>query len=571
VTSSGRRRVAVVTGGAAGIGAAIAEGLGRAGAYVVTMDPVVSLDGSTRLEAAAGSVAEASTAQRITDAGGAARASSVSVTDELGVRELFLSLVDEFGALDVVVNVAGISRPTSFAAGKEDDWAAVLAVHLNGYLNVLGAALPIMAEAGHGQILGVTSGSGWRAANTGAYGCAKRAVAALTWQLGAAAPPGVTVNALSPIAATRMVTGALSKPASGGGKAGDAAATGGLNLGSMPQPEMLGPVGAYLASEQLAWCNGQVIFSSGSEVAWLAPPRPIEVVQTTDLASLPAALETLVPQAFGPAEAAQATNGGSNPRFGPVFAESAVAHAVVRSPARCLLVTDDAEWGAVMESALSPLGVACVGLGAWPAGGDVVTSIPRDFAAASEAVAAVAQEHGPLDVVVLALLDNGGGATAADSTWQQILASHADIAADIRTDAGWVRAVADYSTAAARPVRVVTVTAAAAAGGWSRGQASAQLSRAGRLVTTTQVEAFAVSLESDDSRARQPAADLVAYLATGPDAGRLVGAELVAADGWLGLRSHPCPAGSISFAGPEIPNWLDGTLRTIVTGGALAH
>ena len=60
----------------------------------------------------------------------------------------------------------------------------MLAVHLEGYLNVLDAALPLMAAAGHGRILGVTSGSGWRAADAGAYSCAKRAVAALTWQLG---------------------------------------------------------------------------------------------------------------------------------------------------------------------------------------------------------------------------------------------------------------------------------------------------------------------------------------------------------------------------------------------------
>ena len=97
-------------------------------------------------------------------------------------RALFAELVEEFGALDAVVNVAGISRPTGFAHGEEQDWRAVLSVHLDGYLNVLRAALPLMAAAGHGRILGVTSGSGWRPADAGAYSVAKRAVAALTWQ-----------------------------------------------------------------------------------------------------------------------------------------------------------------------------------------------------------------------------------------------------------------------------------------------------------------------------------------------------------------------------------------------------
>ena len=207
-----RPRVTVVTGGAAGIGAAIAESLGRHGAFVVTVDPGVALDGSPQ-EAGA----EPTTAQRIVTAGGRARASNTSVTDAGALVALFTGLVEEFGALDAVVNVAGISRPTGFAHGAADDWRAVLDVHLQGYLNVLGAALPLMAAAGHGQVLGVTSGSGWRAADAGAYSCAKRAVAALTWQLGAIVPQGVAVNALSPIAATRMVTSGLRQQAPAGG------------------------------------------------------------------------------------------------------------------------------------------------------------------------------------------------------------------------------------------------------------------------------------------------------------------------------------------------------------------
>ncbi len=187
-----------MTGGGAGIGAAIAEAVGRTGAYVVTVDPGVTVDGLAQDEAPA-----ETTADRIVAAGGAARASNASVTDAAAIDALFTGLVDEFGGLDAVINVAGISRPTGYAEGDEPAWASVLSVHLDGYLNVLRSALPIMAAAGRGRILGVTSGSGWRPANAGAYSCAKRAVAALTWQLGRVAPAGVTVNALSPIAATR--------------------------------------------------------------------------------------------------------------------------------------------------------------------------------------------------------------------------------------------------------------------------------------------------------------------------------------------------------------------------------
>ena len=154
---SGRQRVAVVTGGGGGIGAGVAEELGRSGWFVVTVDPLVTLDGTAPLPEA-----EETTAGRIVAAGGSARATSVSVTDGEAVRSLFAELVDEHGGLDAVVNVAGITRQTYFGRGTEEDWLAVLGVHLGGYLNVVDAALPLMAAAGHGRILGVTSGSGWR-------------------------------------------------------------------------------------------------------------------------------------------------------------------------------------------------------------------------------------------------------------------------------------------------------------------------------------------------------------------------------------------------------------------------
>ncbi len=144
-TANNRQRVAIVTGGGGGIGAAIAEELGRTGAFVVTMDPLVSVDGAEQLPSP-----EETTAARIVAAGGSARASSASVTDRDGVRSLFAEVADEFGGLDAVVNVAGITRPTSFTRGSEEDWRSVLSVHLDGYRNVLDAALPIMAACGTG-------------------------------------------------------------------------------------------------------------------------------------------------------------------------------------------------------------------------------------------------------------------------------------------------------------------------------------------------------------------------------------------------------------------------------------
>jgi NAD(P)-dependent dehydrogenase (short-subunit alcohol dehydrogenase family) len=533
--------VAVVTGGAVGIGAAIAEELGRRGVYVVTVDPGVNVDGTPGEGGT-----EATTAQKIVEAGGQARASNISVTDEDAVRGLFTELVDEFGALDVVVNVAGISRASGFAHGEEDDWRAVLSVHVDGYLNVLRAALPHMVAAGHGRILGVTSGSGWRAADAGAYSCAKRAVSALTWRVGQETPPGVTVNALSPIAATRMVLGALTRA---GASAGDSS-TGGVSLGlaSVPPPEHLGPIGAYLASDTFSsWARGQIMFSNGAEVAWVVPPRLLEVARTRDVGSVLAVLESFGSKVLAPAEATQASNGGGNPRLGTAFADGA-PDGGASAASRALVVSDQPARAAEVQEALAARGVACATIDA-PATG---------FAAAAKQLADAAAASGPFDAVVVTLA--GGASSSAGDSWARVLEEHAGITEQIGTDAAWVRAVSDYSSAADRPVRVVSVIDASTAGGRSRAQSAAQLSRAAHPATDDRVDAFALSVEASGG----PVGEIVGHLVCDADAGALSGAELAVGADWFGLRSHPHPAGSVSFGGPDVPGWVDDVLREMV-------
>jgi NAD(P)-dependent dehydrogenase (short-subunit alcohol dehydrogenase family) len=533
-----------VTGGGGGIGAAIAEELGRGGWFVVTLDPLVTLDGSERLPEP-----EETTAGRIVAAGGSARTSSVSVTDGEAVHALFRELVDEHGGLDAVVNVAGITRSTAFAEGTEEDWLAVLAVHLGGYLNVLDAALPLMAAAGHGHVLGVTSGSGWRPADAGAYSCAKRAVAALTWQLGRQAPPGVTVNAMSPIAATRMVAAAVERARQMGG----ASRGGGMSLRSMPGPEDLGPLGAYLVGDRFAWCSGQVLFAGGSEVAVIDEPRLLEAVRSDEVVSLAGVLGAVIPRAFATAESSQASDGGGNPRFGPIFDEPDTPEITLAQVRSCAVVTDRPLLAASLTAALETRSVTCHRV-----------EVARGFRGAADVLRSVVETAGPIDAIVVA----PAGRRPADASangWERVLAEHRGIVEDLHNDAGWARAAADHAASTARPILLVTLTDAATAGGRSRAQASAQLARAAVGSTDGRVTAFAAAIEASEVAAGQPVGELVAHLLSHPEAAALAGAELVIGAGWLGLRSHPRPIGSVTYGGPAVPDWLDATLREIVS------
>jgi len=543
---TGRQRVAVVTGGGGGIGAGIAEELGRSGWFVVTVDPLVTLDGSERLPEP-----EETTAGRIVAAGGSARASAVSVTDGEAVSGLFRELVDEHGGLDAVVNVAGITRQTYFGQGTEEDWLAVLAVHLGGYLNVLDAALPLMAAAGYGRVLGVTSGSGWRAADAGAYSSAKRAVASLTWQLGREAPPGVTVNAMSPIAATRMMASALERARKAGRSGG-----GGISFLSVADPEELGPIGAHLVGEEFGWCTGRVLFAGGSEVAVIDEPRLLEAVRTDDVVSVARVFQEVIPRAFARAEASQVSEGGGNPRFGTIFAERATTEVVPTQVRSCAVVTDRPRLAASLTTALEARSITCHRV-----------DFAHGFGPAADALNAVVEAAGPIDAVVVAPAGGPSTSTSRDG-WEQVLAEHRGLVGHVHTDAGWARAVADYAALTDRPVRLVTLTDATTAGGRSRAQTRAQQARVAAGATEGRVTAFAASVEAAEKEAEKeagrPLGELVAHLLGHPEAAALAGAELVIGAGWIGLRSHPRPVGSITYGGPAVPDWLDATLREIV-------
>ena len=302
-------RVALVTGGGGGIGGAVAVELARQGAAVVVNDSGVAVGGEPLGDAAAQAVAD-----RITTVGGRAAADTTSVTDREGIADLVGRIITQWGSLDVLVTAAGIIRPGHLGVASDEDWRAVLETHLDGHLNCLEAVMPVMAGAGYGRIVTVTSGAGLArvSAESVPYGTAKRAVAALTWQLGEMAPPGVTINALSPIAATRMVPSTARPPTEP--ERGGAAAPA-LDFGAMPRPEFLAPAVAHLCHEAAGWLNGTVVFTNGTEISVISPPRLADAVQTGGLPDPAQVLEAALAAVVGPAERVQTTTGGGMPRL----------------------------------------------------------------------------------------------------------------------------------------------------------------------------------------------------------------------------------------------------------------
>jgi hypothetical protein len=341
----------------------------------------------------------------------------------------------------------------------------------------------------------------------------------------------VAVNAMSPIAVTRMVTAALERAAARGG----GSATGGLSLGSMPEPGALGPLAAHLVGEAFGWCRGQVLFVGGTEAARVEPPHLLEVASTgpgVDLARI-------VDGAFGPAEASQTSGGGGNPRFTSAFGGPVEGAAVIEGT--CALVTDRPEVAAALRDRFA----TC----------HLVPEPPAGFAGAAAALAAL----GPLDAVVVALA--GAPTPRAAEPWERVLAEHEGLADGIHADAAWARAAADHAAASGRPLRLVTVVDATTAGGRSRAQAATQLARAGLAATGGRVAAFAISAEGADVG---PAAALAAHLAGGAGPEALAGAERGAPQGWVGLRSHPRPSAGMVLDGARVPGWFDDVLREAV-------
>lgn len=205
-------RVVIVTGAGGGIGRAHALAFAAEGARVVVNDIGVGLDGS----AAGGGSAAQSVVDEIVAAGGEAVASGANIADWNAAAGLIGTAVETFGGLDVVVNNAGIVRDRMIANTSEEEFDAVVAVHLKGHFATSRHAASYWrglvkegkagADTLNARIINTSSGAGLQGSvGQGNYSAAKAGIAALT--LVSAAEMGrygVTVNAIAPAARTRM-------------------------------------------------------------------------------------------------------------------------------------------------------------------------------------------------------------------------------------------------------------------------------------------------------------------------------------------------------------------------------
>jgi NAD(P)-dependent dehydrogenase (short-subunit alcohol dehydrogenase family) len=255
-------RVAIVTGAGRGIGRAHALELARHGAKVVVNDIGVALDGS----AEGGRSPAQEVVDEIAAMGGESITNADDVADWEGAQRMVNAAVEAFGRLDVVVNNAGFVRDRMFVNAMEDEWDAVVRVHLKGHFCVSRWAAAYWREqqkAGEvvdARIINTSSGAGLLGSvGQAAYSAAKAGITTLTViQAAELARYGVTANAIAPSARTRMTEGVfaemMAKPDDPG--AFDAMA-----------PENISPLIAWLASPQSAHVTGRVFEIEGGKVS----------------------------------------------------------------------------------------------------------------------------------------------------------------------------------------------------------------------------------------------------------------------------------------------------------------
>ncbi len=242
------QRVALVTGGSRGIGRAIAELLAAQGHRI-------AVNYVSNAEAAAATVAA------IEAGGGTAIAVQGDVGDEDAVSALMTQVQDELGAVEILVNNAGITRDDLLMRMKPDAWDAVMETNLKSVYLCSKAAMRGMLRARWGRIINVSSVAGvYGNAGQANYAAAKAGVIGFTMSLAKEiGSRGITVNAVAPGFIETDMTAALGEDAA-------SAAAQQITMGRLGRPQEVASAVGYLASDDASYVTGQTIVVDGGLV-----------------------------------------------------------------------------------------------------------------------------------------------------------------------------------------------------------------------------------------------------------------------------------------------------------------
>jgi 3-oxoacyl-[acyl-carrier protein] reductase len=241
--------VAIVTGGARGIGRAIGEALAADG-YAIA---VVDLNG----EAAEATVRE------LAAAGTIAVAYQADVREYVRAQEVVADLMRRFGRVDALINNAGVTSPTPFPDLTEAAWDLVIGVHLKGSFNWSHAVTPHMLAAGWGRIICISSmnaktGGAFPAVSKTAYAAAKAGMLGLIRGLARDLAPAVTANAVCP----GLIRTELSAAMWAGPQAEAVIAS--IPAGRLGLPEDIANAVAFLVSERASYISGEALDVNGA-------------------------------------------------------------------------------------------------------------------------------------------------------------------------------------------------------------------------------------------------------------------------------------------------------------------
>jgi NAD(P)-dependent dehydrogenase (short-subunit alcohol dehydrogenase family) len=289
--------VVIVTGAGRGIGRGHALEFARQGAKVVVNDLGAELDGTGGSTGPAGEVVDA-----IRSAGGEAVANGDDVADWQGAQRLIQTAIDAFGRLDVLVNNAGFLRDRMIVSTSEEEWDAVIRVHLKGHFAPTRFAAAYWREqqkagqAVDGRVINTSSGAGLMGSvGQGTYSAAKAGIAALTMvEAAELGRYGVTANAIAPAARTRMTEAVFA----------DTMAKPEDDAFDVMAPENVAPLVVWLGSAESAGVTGRVFEVEGGIVSvadgWQHGPK-IDKGARWEPAELGPVVRDLLAQAPAPA------------------------------------------------------------------------------------------------------------------------------------------------------------------------------------------------------------------------------------------------------------------------------